>query len=95
MWRMNEAGLSKLKEDWLKWLKGRLDEGEWLRYEGADAGPGALDSVLVDLNCQIGLLYRRAEGGYFQIFLHPDGTRLDDVLWSGDAEGEDSGAQHV
>ena len=79
MFRMNEAGLSKLKPDWLTWLKGRLDTGEWLRYE-EDAGAGVLDSVLVDLNYQIGLLYRRDEGGFFQLFLRPDGSRS--AIWS-------------
>ncbi len=86
VFRMNEAGLSKLKPDWLTWLKGRLDDGGWLRYEGEDAGAGVLDSVLVDLNYQIGLLYRREEGGFFQLFLRPDGSRQEDVLWSSGEE---------
>ena len=81
VFRMNEAGLSKLDGGWLKWLKDRLDSGEWLRNQDEEAGSGVLDSVLVDLDCRIGLLYRREEGGFFQIFLRPDGSRSDDAVW--------------
>ena len=48
-----------------------------------DGRPACLDAALVGLDYRIGLLYKLTETDeYFQIFLNPDGTEVDDAFWS-------------
>ncbi|WP_457789994.1 suppressor of fused domain protein [Anaeromassilibacillus sp. SJQ-5] len=80
--RMNEAGLSKMGTDWLRQLKERLDNGEWLTHTPEGEPEGILTGVFVDQIRRIGLVYQQpGEDQYFQIFLNPDGTKAD-AFWS-------------
>ena len=89
MFQMNEAGMSKLNEDWLKQLKGWLQDGRWLQRNHPDGRAARLDTVLVGLDYHIGLLYKlEKEEQYFQIFLHPDGTEKEGAFWSSEDSGE-------
>ena len=68
---MNEAGMSKLDSDWLKQLKGWLQNGQWFEQDGPDGRAARLDTVLVGMDYRIGLLYKLTEEDvYFQIFLN-------------------------
>lgn len=83
VFQMNEGGMSKLNTDWLEQLKGWIQDGQWLEREHPDGRAARLDTVLVGLDYHIGLLYRLMEADeYFQIFLHPDGTEVEDAFWS-------------
>lgn len=89
MFQMNEAGMSKLNEDWLKQLNGWLQDGRWLEQSRPDGSVGILDTVFVGLDYHIGLLYQLTEDkGYFQLFLRPDGTELEDAFWSSQDGGK-------
>ena len=80
--RMNEAGLSKMRTDWLRQLKERLDSGEWLTHTPEGEPEGILTGVFVDQTRRIGLVYQQpGDDQYFQIFLNPDGTKAD-AFWS-------------
>ena len=86
--RMNEAGLSKIRTDWLQQLKDWLDSGEWLTHTLEEESEGTLVAVFVDQTCRIGLVYRQPEDDqYFQIFLNPDGTKAD-AMWSSTENSE-------
>ena len=83
VFQMNEGGMSKLNTDWLEQLKGWIQDGQWLEREHPDGRAARLDTVLVRLDYHIGLLYKLMEADeYFQIFLHPDGTEVEDAFWS-------------
>lgn len=83
VFQMNEGGMSKLNTDWLEQLKGWIQDGQWLEREHPDGRAARLDTVLVGLDYHIGLLYKLTEADeYFQIFLHPDGTEVEDAFWS-------------
>ena len=83
VFQMNEGGMSKLRPDWLTQLKDRLQDGRWLDRAHPDGRAARLDTVLVGLDYHIGLLYKLAEADeYFQIFLRPDGTEVEDAFWS-------------
>ena len=83
VFQMNEGGMSKLNTDWLEQLKGWIQDGQWLEREHPDGRAARLDTVLVRLDYHIGLFYRLMEADeYFQIFLHPDGTEVEDAFWS-------------
>lgn len=85
--RMNEAGLSKMNADWLGQFKERLDSSRWLQYTAPDGKTGTLAAVLVKQNYHVSLVYRLADGdGYFQIYLRPDGSEVEDAFWSSYAE---------
>ena len=74
VFRMNEAGLSKLKTDWLEGLKNDLDSGRWRTYTIPE-GEGLLTAVHVYLNYELLLIYRlRTEERRFRVLLHADGT---------------------
>lgn len=81
VFQMNESGMSKLHADWLEQLKGWLRDGQWLEREHTDGRAARLDTVLVELDYHISLLYRLADNAYFQIFLNPDGTEQEGVFW--------------
>ncbi len=81
VFQMNESGMSKLHADWLEQLKGWLRDGQWLEREHPDGRAARLDTVLVELDYHISLLYRLADNAYFQIFLNPDGTEQEGVFW--------------
>ncbi len=82
MFQMNEAGLSKLKESWLRQLHDWIQDGRWLDRNHADGKKAQLDTVLVGLDYHIGLLYKlEEEEEYFQVFLNPDGTEKEDAFW--------------
>ena len=73
IFEMNEAGLSKLREDWLLQLKNWLDSGCWLTADPEDAG--VLQAVLVRLDYHIHLFYPQQGGErLFHVELLPDGT---------------------
>ncbi len=81
VFQMNEAGMSKLNPDWLKQLKGWLQK--WLERTHSDGRAARLDTVLVGLDYRMSLLYKLSgEDAYFQIFLNPDGTEVEDAFWS-------------
>ena len=89
VFQMNEAGMSKLHTDWLEQLRGWLQSGRWLERAHPDGRAARLDTVLVGLDYHIGLLYKLTEGGgYFQIFLDPDGTEVEDAFWSSEKSRE-------
>lgn len=90
---MNEAGLSKLEHAWLEEQKARLESGQWLTRTREDGKTGTLNTVIIGLDYRIGLLYRLEENGLqFRIFLQPDGTVVENAIWSAEApeagEGE-------
>ena len=86
--RMNEAGLSKMGTDWLRQLKECLDSGEWLTHTPEGEAEGVLTAVLVDQTHRIGLIYQQpGDDQYFQIFLNPDGTKVDAIWSSTDSRG--------
>ena len=73
IFRMNKAGLSKLKPEWLKQQKERLDGGGWL-VQSAQGKPGVLETVFFGLDLSVNLIYRlTGEDGYFQMWLNEDG----------------------
>lgn len=89
VFQMNEAGMSKLKFDWLTELKGFLDSGMWLNRAYPDGREAKLDSVIVALDYHMGLLYKLLEEDiYFQIFLNPDGSEKEDAFWSSEGVGK-------
>lgn len=59
VFRMNEAGLSKLDPAWLRRQKERLDSGCWLRGASKDGACGTLDSVAFCLDYSVVLIYQR------------------------------------
>ena len=86
--RMNEAGLSKMGTDWLRQFKERLDSGDWLTHTPEGEPEGMLIAVLVDQTRRIGLVYQQpGDDQYFQIFLNPDGTKVDAIWSSTDSRG--------
>ena len=89
VFQMNEAGMSKLHTDWLEQLRGWLQSGQWLERAHPDGRAARLDTVLVGLDYRMGLLYKLTEGGgYFQIFLNPDGTEQEGAFWSSEESRE-------
>ena len=89
VFRMNEAGMSKLAPDWLEQLRGWLQSGQWLERNHPDGRTARLDTVLVGLDYRMGLLYKLTEGGaYFQIFLNQDGTEQEGAFWSSEDRDE-------
>ena len=83
--------MSKLHTDWLEQLKGWLQEGRWLERNHPDGRAAKLDTVMVGLDYRVGLLYKLTEKDeYFQIFLNPDGTEVEDAFWSSE---ENSGPE--
>lgn len=83
IFQMNEGGMSKLRTDWLKQLKNWLQNGQWMERNHPDGRAARLDTVLIGLDYRIGLLYKLMEmDEYFQIFLNPDGTEVEDSFWS-------------
>ncbi len=61
VFRMNRAGLSKLKIGWLRRLKADLDSGAWLIRHKRDR-EGMLEEVAVSLDYGVRLRYRPSEG---------------------------------
>lgn len=91
VFRMNEAGMSKLNYEWLSQLKRLIQSGTWLKRAHPDGREAKLDSVIVELDYHIGLLYKLIdEDKYFQIFLNPDGSEQEDAFWSSE---EQNGAE--
>ncbi len=54
---MNEAGLSKMRLDWLKQQKEVLTNGNWLTRTNSNGQPGKLEAVLVSLDYKVMLAY--------------------------------------
>lgn len=71
VFRMNQAGLSKLNYSWLEALKEKLDSGCWLEAEAPEGkGKGVLEAVIVNLDYSLGLGYAIADTERnFQLFL--------------------------
>ena len=76
VFRMNEAGLSKLDGDWLRAQKERLDSGRWLACPGPGTGEGRLETALFDLDYSVTLIYRLPGGEdvTFQMRVGEDGA---------------------
>ena len=75
IFRMNQAGLSKLRGDWLQTQKKRLEDGRWLRWTTPEGAAGRLDTVLFGLDYQVSLIYQlEEEERYYQVWLNEDGT---------------------
>lgn len=75
VFRMNEAGASKLDAYWMKKLKARIQSGDWLEREYIDGRAAILDSIFVGLDYCVMLIYKvKEEDLYFDIFLNPDGS---------------------
>ena len=77
VFRMNQAGLSKRKPQWLAAQKGRLDSGSWLTWTTPQGERCTLETVLFDLDDQVTLLYTHTAGKrkrYFYVRLEKDGT---------------------
>ena len=89
VFRMNEAGLSKLPIDWLQNLKEKLQSEQWLNRKYPDGRNGDLYEVMVKLNLEIGLFYQLEDTDhYFRVILNPDGTEIDGSFRT--TEGEDA-----
>ena len=58
VFRMNEAGLSKLGADLLRAWKARLDSGRWLTLPLEEGVEGTLETALFGLDRRTALLYR-------------------------------------
>ena len=71
VFRMNRAGLSKLKADWLRLQKERLDSGMWLTLP--DGTPGKLEAVVFDLSHAAALIWRPEQGEPFPVLLDENG----------------------
>ena len=102
VFRMNEAGLSKLKAGWLQTQKERLECGDWLTWTTQQGDRGTLDAVLFDLDYQVSLVYKvkGEEDWYFRVRLNEDGTPCETEMPQGEAEyyseGElDAVQQHI
>ena len=76
VFRMNEAGLSKLNGDWLRAQKERLDSGFWSTCPGPGTGDGTLETALFDLDYSVTLIYRLPGGEdlTFQVRAGEDGA---------------------
>ena len=72
VFRMNEAGLSKLGADWLRTQKERLDGGQWLTLPLEGGGEGRLETVLFGLDRRVSLICRAGPRTY-QVWLDEDG----------------------
>ncbi len=72
VFQMNQAGLSKLRYDWLKTQKERLDSGRWLSIPLPPGKAGTLETVLFGLDYRVCLHYRAGEQEY-QLWLGEDG----------------------
>ena len=76
VFRMNEAGISKLKPEWLMTQKERLDSGRWLTLSMPDDADGVLDTVLFGLDYRVSLIYKlpQQDTPYCQVWLDEAGT---------------------
>ena len=75
VFRMNVAGMSKLKTEWLEEINIRLMDGSLLVYDVSEDLFGILDTVMINLDCSTELIYKLPDDDrYFRIFLNPDGT---------------------
>ena len=61
IFRMNLAGLSKIKEEQLQEKKEKLDSGIWLEHRTKSGETIRLNTVLFDLNGKVTLIYRENE----------------------------------
>ena len=87
VFKMNEAGMSKLNAEWLAQFKGWLESGQWFERTHPDGRQAHLDTVLIGLDYNIGLIYKLSEDdAYFQIFLNSDGTEKEGAFWSSEEE---------
>ena len=72
VFRMNEAGLSKLRADWLQTQRDRLDSGRWLTLPMEEGEAGVLEAVLFGLDYQVCLVCR-AGGRGLRLWLNQEG----------------------
>ena len=93
IFQMNEAGLSKMRLDWLRTQRERIDDGRWLRASGPKGEAGTLDSVWMELNYNVSLLYRieGKEGEYFRLEVDENGVVKKPEAESGEGEAAPSG----
>ena len=76
---MNEAGISKLKPEFLQQLKGWIDGGRLLRHRAGAEQEGVLAAVFVGLDCSVRLLYGLEDGRFYWRWLDADGVPYDDI----------------
>ena len=76
VFKMNEAGLSKLQADWLVMVKDALDDGRWAAHRTTENQEGALETIVLGLDYSILLEYKLKgpDEGYVQVWLNKDGT---------------------
>lgn len=97
VFRMNEAGMSKLKTEWLEKINTRLMDGSLLVYDVSEDLFGILDTVMINLDCSTELIYKLPDDDrYFRIFLNPDGTINEDAhrMEADAAVGEQGGSEN-
>ncbi|SPT71347.1 Predicted O-linked N-acetylglucosamine transferase, SPINDLY family [Anaerobiospirillum thomasii] len=76
VFRMNEAGLSKMSYDRLYDLQEKLLDGSWLKYSKDALTVGTLSYVLVEQNYDICLVYSPKDVMQsFRVIIHADGTQ--------------------
>lgn len=85
IFQMNEAGMSKLKADWLKELKSSIDSGKWLSRDCSNGKKGMLNAVMIGLDYTITLVYGFEDGsGFFRVIVDTDGSEEENILWCKD-----------
>lgn len=91
IFQMNEAGMSKLKADWLKELKSSIDSGKWLSRDCSNGKKGMLNAVMIGLDYTITLVYGFEDGsGFFRVIVDTDGSEEENILWC-----QDGGAPEI
>lgn len=82
--RMNEAAASKLGVDWLRWLKNRIDSGDWTNFDPEDDEPGVLELIFVTQMKTLSLVYKQPnKERWFQIFRTPEGELCSEARFLG------------
>lgn len=89
LFRMNQAGLSKLRYSWLELLKDKLDSGCWLEADVPESeGKGVLEAVIINLDYSLSLGYKIiGSDRSFQLFLDKE-LDMDSYWVSDDKEAE-------
>ncbi len=89
VFHMNEAGLSKLKLDWLAGRK-KLLAGDWSSYAGENGETGALETVHIYLDYSMKLMYRLpGEGRTVAVRAEREGER-EELPSENDERGEEA-----
>ena len=85
IFHMNEAGMSKLKADWIKELKSSIDSGKWLSRDCSNGKKGMLNAVMIGLDYTIILVYGFEDSSdLFRVVVDTDGSEDENILWCKD-----------